>query len=545
VTRSTSSRQKETSEFEIVTAKGSFVIRLNDSELARIWRDLVPQMVGGGVRWQSTKVLAIGSFPSSLEVDRGRYKYSRYDCFFALGGFDNRSTYMMVAKMDHEGGYGVKDGRFGRVTRGRHILKEINEGEKVEAIRPVVLELSEKDAFVTKDLDLVLEEGMAVDTCVQVALDRRSPVSCEQFLVITKGDRFAVTDRTSTYSANSERMDVTLIPEHVTVREDGDVTVRHTGSFTGRVYLYRMRRQLSLSHNLVGKITAGMELTRLVPQNSFITLITAPSGVMTIGKTQQEAGVFLESRGLKQKRTGLVDDLALVAEQEPELTMEIKEGGEVETFGVLPEKVSVWEFDDERSPRTSHYIRKMTGLDHKPIGTMKVFFTFQDMPMITFVGNPKEASVLIPENPFDDESPRGQVGVTNMSRPNRGTIGIRLEASPEFGPTGEERYGTNAAGKVVSDIETMLHGTKDGDIIYLRERQVGEEFKAAAPATRAELTLDEITEIARRAEFTEHAPPTGPFQGAASETGERKKARKPAQKKTTGGRPRAKRPKQE
>jgi putative methanogenesis marker protein 3 len=545
VTRSTSSRQKETSEFEIVTAKGSFVIRLNDSELARSWRDLVPQIVGGGVRWQSSRVLAIGSFPTSLEVDRGRYKYSRYDCFFALGGFDNRSTYMMVAKMDHEGGYGVKDGRFGRVTRGRHILKEINEGERVEVIRPVVLELSEKDAFVTKDLDLVLEEGMAVDTYVQVALDRRSPVSCEQLLVITSGNRLAITDRTSTYSANSERMDVTLIPEHIAVREDGDVTVRHTGSFTGRVYLYRMRRQLSLSHNLVGKITAGMELTRLVPQNSFITLITAPSRVMTIGKTQQEAGVFLESRGLKQKRTGLVDDLALVAEQEPELTMEIKEGGEVETFGVLPEKVSVWEFDDERSPRTSHYIRKMTGLDHKPIGTMKVFFTFQDMPMITFVGNPKEASVLIPENPFDDESPRGQVGVTNMSRPNRGTIGIRLEASPEFGPTGEERYGTNAAGKVVSDIETMLHGTKDGDIIYLRERQVGEEFKAAAPATRAELTLDEITEIARRAEFTEHAPPTGPFQGAASETGERKKARKPAQKKTTGGRPRAKRPKQE
>ena len=92
---------------------------------------------------------------------------------------------MMMAKIDHEGGYGIKDGRFGRVTRGRHILKEIDEGEKVEAIRPVVLELSEKDAFVTKDLDLVLEEGMVVDTCVQVALDRRSPVSCEQFLVIT------------------------------------------------------------------------------------------------------------------------------------------------------------------------------------------------------------------------------------------------------------------------------------------------------------------------------------------------------------------------
>ncbi len=545
VTRSTSSMQKETSEFEIVTSKGSFVIHLNDTELAKTWRDLVPQIIGGGVRWQSTKVLAIGSFPTALEVDRGRYHYSRYDCFFALGGFDSRSTYMMVAKIDHEGGYGIKDGRFGRVTRGRHILKEIEEGEKVEAVRPVVLEMSETDAFVTKDLDLVLEEGMAVETCVQVALDRRSPVSCEQFLVITGGNRFAITDRTSTYSANSERMDVTLIPEHVTVREDGDVTVRHTGAFTGRVYLYRDRRQQSPAHNLVGKIKAGMELVRLAPQNSSITLLTTPSRVMTIGMTQKEAEAFLGAGGLTQRRTGLVDDLAVVAEQEPELTMEIKEAGEVETLGVLPDKVSVWEFDDERSFRTAHYIRKMTGLDHKPIGTMKVFFTFQDMPMITFVGNPKEAAVLLPENPFEEDSPRGQVGVTNMSRPNRGTIGVRLEASPEFGPTGEERYGTNAVGKVVSDLDTMLRGVKDGDIIYLREKVAGEQFKATAPAKRPELTLDDIADIARRAEFMEHAPPAGPFQGGSGETGERKKAKKPAQKKTTGGRPRAKRPKQE
>jgi hypothetical protein len=189
----------------------------------------------------------------------------------------------------------------------------------------------------------------------------------------------------------------------------------------------------------------------------------------------------------------------------------------------------------------------MTGLDHKPIGTMKVFFTFQDMPMITFEGNPKEASVLLPENPFEDESPRGQVGVTNMSRPNRGTIGIRLEESAEFGPTGEERYGTNAAGRIVSDLEQLMRGVKDGDIIYLRERAPGEAIKAAAPAParRLELSLDEIAEIARQAEFTEHAPPAGPFQGAAGETGERKKAKKSAEKKTTGGRPRAKRPKQE
>jgi putative methanogenesis marker protein 3 len=545
ITRSTSSIQKETNEFELVTSKGSLFLRLNGSDFADRWRELVPTIIGSSIRWQSTKVLAIGSFPTTLDVDRGRYHYSKYDCYFSLGGFDNRSTYMMIAKIDHDGSYGVAEGKIGRITRGRHLLREIDEGEAIKEIRPVVLELSDKDAFPTNDMAFKLEDGMSVETCVRVSLDRRSPISCEQFLVVAGSGRLDITDRTATYSGNSKRMDVTLIPEHVEVRQESDVTVRHEGAFTGRIYFYRKRRQQSPAHNLVGKITDGQELVRLAPQGSYITIITTPSRIMTIGMTQEDARSFLESRGFKQKRTGLIDDNALVGEQEPELTMEIKDGSEVETFGVLPEKVSVWDLDDERSPKTSHYLRKMTGLDHKPIGTMKVFFTYPDMPMITFLGNAKEASVLLPENPFEEASPRGQVGITNMSRPSRGTIGIRLEGSGEFGPTGEERYGTNVVGSILSDIEVLMRDIKDGDIIYLRERRPGEEFKpqAAEPPKKQEITLDEIAEIARQAEFVEHAPPAGPFQGAAGETGERKTSGKKKQEK--GGRPRAKRPKQE
>lgn len=462
ITRSTSSIQKETSEFEVVMSKGSFVIRINDSNFAEVWRKNIGQIVGSSVRWQSLKVMAMGSFPTDLEVDRERYHYSRYDCYFSLGGFDNRSTYVMISKIDHDGSYGAKDGRFGRVTRGRHLIKDIDEGEVIKDIRPVVLELSEKDAFATTDLDLQLEEGMAVDTYVHVELDPRSPVSCEQLLVISGEQRLDITDRTSTYSANSERMDVSLVHEHVVVREEGDVTVRSEGSFAGRVYFYRRRRQLSPFHNHAGRVTLGHELIRLAPQATFVTILTTPSRIMTVGLTQGEAGKFLEARGLRQKRTGLSNDDAVVAEQEPELTMEISAGEEVETFGVHVDKISVWELDDVNAPRTAHYVRKMTGLDHKPIGTMKVFFAYPDMPMITFFGNAKEASVLLPENPFGDESPRGQAAVTNMSRPNRGTIGIRLEGSAEFGPTGEERYGSNIFGEVLSDLNQMLKDVRDG-----------------------------------------------------------------------------------
>ena len=70
----------------------------------------------------------------------------------------------------------------------------------------MVLELSERDAFATTDLDLRLR-GDAVDTYVQVDTDPRSPISCEQLLVIA-GSRIGHNRPHLHIPANSKRMDV-------------------------------------------------------------------------------------------------------------------------------------------------------------------------------------------------------------------------------------------------------------------------------------------------------------------------------------------------
>jgi UPF0288 family protein (methanogenesis marker protein 3) len=77
----------------------------------------------------------------------------------------------------------------------------------------------------------------------------------------------------------------------------------------------------------------------------------------------------------------------------------------------------------------------------------------------------------VPENQFIPEKgvAKGEIGVTNMARPNRGLIGIRLEASNEFGPTGEEEHGTNMSGVVVSDLNALMSDLKEGDIVYVRQ----------------------------------------------------------------------------
>ncbi|QLH74162.1 MAG: methanogenesis marker 3 protein [Methanomassiliicoccales archaeon] len=477
--RSMEQVKKETSEFEVTTNKGSFVIKIKDGPWLQFWKESYPSLVGKTVRWQTSKVTAIGSFISKATPSREPSKFTKYDCLFALGGYDNRTTYIMIARMDHEASYGVASPIFGRVTRGRHVLDILEETDKVISVEPVIIELSSKDAFATTDISTPLEEGMSVETYVAVKLDNRSPVSVEHFLVaLEKGEgTITITDKTESFTASSTRMDVNLVEEAHDIREEDVVTVRHTGPGMGRIYFYQRRRQVAPSHNIIGKICNGHQLIHLAPKGERVTVVPDPMRVMVIGMTQREGMEFLSSRGLRQKRTGLVEDDMVIVEQEPELTIHAIEDGEVETFGTDPSKITTWYLYRDKDPNTVRYIEKMTGLDHKPIGTVKVHFTYEGMPMVTFEGDDSLGAKLYPEPSFGELSRKCDIGVTNMSRPNRGIIGIRLEDSNEFGPTGEEAHGTNLVGRYVGDLSTMMNGLKDGDIVYVRETTVDPDKK--------------------------------------------------------------------
>lgn len=467
--RSSESVRRETDEFDLITDYGPIRLKLNDSKFAGLFREIAREIATKRIRWQTSKVLAIGSFPTQIEVSHDRVKYDRYDCFFALGGFDSKSTYLMIAKTDHEGQYGSQGAVMGRITHGRHILAMMKEGETLLDVVPVVEELQERSAVITLDLKHKLEGFDAIETYVKVKLVRSSPVSCEHFLVTTERDVLAITEKTQTYCSCSSDMDVTLVKETTVIREPGVVTVRNEGSGMGRIYFYLVRRQISNSHNLIGTITNGLELLRSSPVGSKLTLVADPPRIMVIGMSQSEGQKSLESRGLRQRRSGEVADDAIIVEQEPELTLEAQYEDEIETRGVRHELINDLVLMPDKAPQTYRYIHRMTGLNHKPIGTLKVHFTFPEMPLVSFEGDSREAASLLPENPFDELSVRGEIAVTNMSRPNRGLVGVRLKQSNEFGATGEERYGTNVVGYVASSLDYLMKDLTDESIIYVRE----------------------------------------------------------------------------
>lgn len=461
----------ETSDFEIETERGTMVLHLNDSPEAAVWKARMADHAGGmNARWVTHDIVAFGSFPTNIEVDRNAYRYSTYDCFLALGGFDNHTTYMMVARDNHTGSYGAGQGIIGRITVGRHILGLMREGDKILSVKPMMSETSTENVKVTDDLSFPLEDGYRVETGVSIELNPQSPESAEHVLILSSGGVMNITQATGSFLACTDDMDVAIPKEDCSVRDVGTVTVRNDGVGTGRLYMYKERRQVSQVHNVAGMVSSGRAILAYAGQDTKVTVTTEPPRALSVGMTQADGAKFLEAAGIKQVRTGDTSDDAIIAEQTPEQTITALGKGEVETFGVPRDRIFRIKLSD-KDPVSLHYFRKVTGLSHKPVGILKVQFTFEGLPMVTFYGDEVRGKNLYPQDPFKKVK-RGDIGLTNQARPHHGLIGIRLEDSKEFGPTGEESYGTNIVGKFVDDLDRLMKDLNEDDTVYITEEEL-------------------------------------------------------------------------
>ena len=462
---------KETSDFEIQTDRGTMVMHLNGSPEADVWRSQVlGNMSEVNARWVTHNIAAFGSFPTDLPVDRGSYQYKMYDCFFSLGGFDNHTTYIMIARDNHTGSYGAGKALIGRITVGRHILGLLKEGDRITSVRPMMSETSTENVVVTRDLTMKMEEGYKIDTNVSIDLDEASPESAEHVLVLSSTGTMKATETTGSFVSCSEDLDVKIPVEDTKTRDKGSVAVRNEGLGTGRLYIYKDRRQLTPAINIAGQIATGMAILNNVQAGEEFTVTTNPARLLSVGMTQKAGSEFLESRGVKQVRTGDTSDDAIIVEQSPEHTMTALKAGEVETFGVPKDRVFRIKLSD-KDPVSLHYFKKVTGLSHKPVGSIKVQFTFEGLPMVTFYGDEMRGKNLYPQDPFKKVK-RGDIGLTNQARPHHGLIGIRLEDSKDFGPTGEEPYGTNIIGKFVDDLDRLMNGLQEEDVVYITEEEL-------------------------------------------------------------------------
>lgn len=426
----------------------------------------------GRIGWASEDITGIGPIETKLSVEKNEHRYRKWDVFFGFGGFDPSMAYLMISKREHVAAYGTgTDAVIGKLTRGRSIISDLHEGDRIEEISPIVTK-AERIGFVTSDLNTEIEEGQEIFTFAKVRLLREAAMSSEHFLSLTRDGIFHVNDFSHTYLASESLKGLSLPVENIHYRSKYYLSVRNEGSEKGKVYAYKESRLPHPSHSVFGEIIQGGELIDYARSGDTIYTVTEQEWMMVVGKSQKEAEEFFERENIEQVREGNKNDDAIVADQEPALTMEIVDRGTVRTVGVDAEGVFEVDLYHTEAPKTVWYFKKITGLINRPIGNLKVYFTAPGM-MVLFYGSADEAGTLVPENLPKEGIKKGILGVTNMSRSNRGIMGIRLNDSKEYGPTGESFDGANlvlSLSSITPSKLSFLSKLKEGDVIYVKEK---------------------------------------------------------------------------
>ena len=466
--------EKNINKYKIKTTKGSIIIQLNESEEAKplvdVWKSQYEDFVDLDIRWSTPTEVAIGPIVTDLEPTSEEHKYYEGDVVLSLSSFSNESTHLIMLKENTTNVYSVppyNKGIFARVIGGRKTLNGLTDDDKVTSIEPIIERSTTTDSASVSDLSTVLEEGNELFTYISFEIDEESPVCVEHLFSIIKDGRIRVSYDSESFIGFYELEGLEKPKEHSTKRSRGTMTVRNEGKGVGKLFIYRESRVLTPNHTTVGRIVNGMEIIDIAKENDFITVKSEQQRLMLLSKTQKEATEILSAVGVEHLIDGLVDDDAIIVEQNPKHTIDILKEGSVITKSVKKEDVCSVKFVDS-APRSVRYFKLLSGLLENPVGQIKVHFSVPGMHILILEGEKKAAKGLIPENNPVEKVIRGQIGITNMASKSAGLIGIRFEDNSEFGPTAEAFEATNIIGEVTSDYE-YLENLKEGVVVYVTE----------------------------------------------------------------------------
>ncbi|ACL15638.1 methyl-coenzyme M reductase-associated protein Mmp3 [Methanosphaerula palustris] len=460
--------QETTRNLQIKTTSGEIVVEMLADPT---W---ILKITGPPLHYADRNSAAFGPFVSDLAPERRPHLYERGDLILGCVGYNPTESHLVFSRTRHTADHGaaVGGGVIGRVVSGRGVLDRWTSGDHIEAISPILSWADTSRSFTTHDSTLLLEDGMAIITHIEVTaegydpdgISTRTATSVEHLLLALDSGHLTA-DRVASTHLRDERMAGSQVPsEHTKGRREGTVTVRTRGSGSGCIYIYKEDVPGIASHTVVGQVTHGLELIKLAKARERIAIQVTPSRFDMLGRSLDEAISSGEARGLKVTADSEEPD-RVVIDQTPPTTLEVLAAGEVAFQTVPLSQVIDLILDDQNAPDSTAIFRRLTGLFWHDIGTLPLFFTFEDV----FLFKPKiPTGVLItPENIPVERAPAAALGLTNDARKGAGMVGIRLSENSEFGPTSEPFDGTNLIGTVINT--DKLKTLKEGQIVYIRE----------------------------------------------------------------------------
>ncbi|MHA1299546.1 MAG: methyl-coenzyme M reductase-associated protein Mmp3 [Candidatus Helarchaeota archaeon] len=470
-------KNEEVQEFEIETTKGKIEIRIDNSNMKTLWAKIYKKLKNMSVGWLARPIVTFGPInlsESKLISLRTPVKYKKRDVFLSLGGFDPENTHLCFCKQNHEGVYGAPDiesyGIFGKVIRGEYLLTNLGRTDSIISIQSTKLSRSYSTVLYYEDiLEKKVIKNMKIDSFIEVKLSENAPYSADHLLTALKNNEnlFSVDFSTSMYLQNNALRTVKVNKENTVFRVKGAITVRNSGHEVGALYIYKQDTSFTGSHNVLGRITKGLNIISHAGLDDKILVKTIPENLRIIQMTNINAENYLKPKGIKLIRNGYKGDDAVIIEQNPKTTMEVWRNKEVESLGLDPDLIIKIKLDYENSPRSVKHLRTAADMIHSPIGRLQILEKTEKMLLLAPLSR-KRTIKTIPRENIQEKFFPGDIGLTNAMRRLTGLLGIRLEESEQFGPTGEAIEASNLIGKVVKGLD-FLNKLDIGDIIWIIE----------------------------------------------------------------------------
>lgn len=462
-------RKEVATEFRVLTTKGEIRLELTGA-FKQVWLDSYSQFTGSRTRWTSSQAISFGPAPTGVAAGKSESEYRRWAVSFGTGGYDAKNSYMIFIKADHSADYGVKDGgAFGRVVAGKNVLANLGQDDSITSIEPLVKLEKFANKIVTTDTSMPVEDGMEIHTILEIEMLPKAKEGAEHFYAAVKDGMFPVDFAASTFVSSDIMLGEVSPYENLAARSEGAVSIRTDGNGKGRIYISRADMTSSIYHSIVGHVTSGIELVKMVSPGQRIGITTIPDRLSVIGMDVKVAESFLTQRGIKYENAGYQGDDAVVVDQSPRTTMEIVSSGNVKITSIPRQNLVEIRMYESSAPQSVEYFRRATGLKEQHVGALNVYFKYEDT--LLFKGKTVHVGELIPENKPDDGSTvaAGEIGMTNMAAKYIGMVGVRFGPSSKFGPTGEKYAATNIIGKVLDP--EKLKKAKDKETVYFREVQ--------------------------------------------------------------------------
>jgi putative methanogenesis marker protein 3 len=457
-------RKEVATEFRVVTSKGEFGIELTGNQ-KDAWLRSYDRLVGSKLRWTTGHAVAFGPFASDVQPARGETELKTWDVSFGTGGYDAKSSYIIISKATHSSDYGASGKPFGWVISGKSVIPTLGNDDYIKFVEPVMRLETFANKIVTTDESLPAEDGMEIHTELEVELIPKAKDGAEHFYSAIKDSTFPVDFAASTFISSDVMLGELCPYENLAARSEGSVSVRTDGAGRGRIYISRKDMTSNIYHSIIGRTTNGLELARLASPGQRIAINARPLRLSVLGFNLGDAEAFLTERGIKYEKAGYQGDGAVVVEQEPYTTMEIVSAGQVKITGIPRKDLVEIRLYDGAARNSVEFFRRATGLKGQHVGALDVFFKYEDTML--FKGKPVHVLELVPENKPEEGAiiGAGEIGLTNMAAKHAGMLGVRFSDSPKFGPTGEKFTATNIVGKVL-DIAKLKQAKEKGRVYF-------------------------------------------------------------------------------